>query len=88
MSEQPPEQGGVGREDTFKAFAELPYYYQCLGKACAEAGLLSEFYEMVEAGFDYVRAIEILRHELQGIETFENVDDFLERFDIPSEFDE
>lgn len=35
---------------------DLPFYYQQLGRACADLGLVDEFYLLVEVGYDFGRA--------------------------------
>ena len=86
MSERSSE-GGAGQHE-FRKLSDLPHYYQCLGKACAAAGVLTEFYWVLEMGFDYGQAMRTLRHDLEHSEKVDNVDEFLMSHGIPSEYDE
>lgn len=86
--EQSPFRGEVGPDDKLKRYADLPHYYQCLGKACAAAGLLGEFYAVVEAGFDYGQVVSMLRRELEDSINAPSLDSWLEHFGIPSGFEE
>ena len=88
MSERPPSDGEVGRQPELRKFSELPHYYQCLGRACAAAGVLAEFYWVLEMGFDYGQAARALRQDLERSDKVDDVDDFLLMHGIPSEYDE
>ena len=86
--EQSPSQGGVGPEHSTERYAKLPHYYQCLGRACAAAGMLNEFNAVLDAGMDYGQASAALRYELEQKVEATNLDAWLEHFGIPSAFEE
>lgn len=48
MTEQKPFCGEPGQEQSFIRFNELPLGFQELGIACQEAGILEDFYSMIQ----------------------------------------
>lgn len=86
--EQSPWPHESGYELKLNRYDELPHYYQCLGKACAAAGLNQEFHAVVQAGMDYGQAVSALRHDLEQKLEASNLDVWLEHFGVPSGFDE
>lgn len=85
MSEQSPSMGGVGPERKIFKYEDIPLLYQSLGKACADAGILGEFYGCVDAGYDFGEALKSLRPQLiekLKLDHTEDVEEYFRKFDL------
>jgi hypothetical protein len=75
-------------EFRLRKYTELPYYYQRLGQACLAAGILDEFYGIVDAGWEFGPALQSLKLRLAEVPRIDDVDGFLRHYGIEDEGDD